>query len=57
MNNWEAMAEAIKNLEPELRLRGDAPDWELFNQQFQAGMFSDEITLQQAIDNSKRVKV
>jgi hypothetical protein len=52
-----AMAEAIKVLEPALRTAGKAPSWERFHQQFHSGMFSEEILLQNAIDNSAADKV
>jgi hypothetical protein len=52
-----AMAEAIKQMEPNLRIRGMAPSWTRFKQQFHEGQFSEEILVQNAIDNSAQEKV
>jgi hypothetical protein len=52
-----AMAEAIKNMEPVLRARGQAPDWTRFRQQFHMGMYSEELLLKEAVDNSAGIKL
>jgi len=57
MNNSEALAEAIKNMEPALRAKGQAPSWSRFNVQFQDGQYSEEILVKMAIDNSAAEKV
>lgn len=49
----EAMAEAIKNMEPALRVQGRVPDFNRFNSQFNAGYFSESALIEMAIDNSK----
>lgn len=53
----QALAEAIKNMEPSLRVSGRAPAWNRFHSQFHSGQFSEEKTLQEAIDNSAGDKV
>jgi len=53
MDRAEAMAEAIKNMEPALRIKGCVPDFNKFNSQFNAGYFSEATLVEMAIDNSK----
>jgi hypothetical protein len=57
MNNSEALAEAIKNMEPALRAKGQAPSWSRFNVQFQDGQYSEPVLVPTAIDNSAADKV
>ena len=57
MDRAEAMAEAIKNMEPALRVQGRVPDFGRFNQQFNNGYFSEEALIPMAIENSAADKV
>jgi hypothetical protein len=52
MNNSEALAEAIKNMEPALRAKGQAPSWSRFNVQFQDGQYSEPVLVPKAVENS-----
>jgi hypothetical protein len=56
MDRMEAMAEAIKNMEPALRVRGLCPDYGRFNSQFNAGYFSEASLIPMAIENSAAEK-
>jgi hypothetical protein len=59
MNDDEAtaMAEAIKNMEPALRVKGLTPDWGKFHYQFQTGQYAEDKTMEKAIDDSAADKV
>jgi hypothetical protein len=52
MDRNEAMAEAIKNMEPALRVAGRTPDFGKFNVQFNMGMYSEPFLVKSAIDSS-----
>jgi hypothetical protein len=52
MDRMEAMAEAIKNMEPALRVRGLCPDYGRFNSQFNAGYYSEPALVEMAVANS-----
>jgi len=57
ISNAEAMAEAIKNMEPALRVAGKTPDFPRFNQVFQSGVYAEPELLQEAIDSSAGLKL
>lgn len=52
MDRVEAMAEAIKNAEPNLRLQGRTIDWNRFMGQFNSGMYEDPVLVPMAVENS-----